>query len=208
MIDAILFDLDGTLIDTESVALLAGRAAFLALGHDVQDAFLHELVGVDLPTAGRRIQGAYPQVDMDVLNQHWQDGFQTAIAQEIPMKSGAIELLARAVRPMSIVTSSGRAAAHQKLKKAQIDHHFQHIITVDDVTMAKPAPEPYLLAARLMGVDPARCLVFEDSETGAEAAHRAGCIVVQIPDLAPSQGRWAHHLADDLLAGARHYGLI
>jgi HAD superfamily hydrolase (TIGR01509 family) len=208
MIDAILFDLDGTLIDTESVALLAGRAAFLALGHDVQDAFLHGLVGVDLPTAGRRIQGAYPQVDMDVLNQHWQNGFHAAIAQEIPMKSGAKELLARAVRPMSIVTSSGRAAAHHKLKKAQIDHHFQHIITVDDVTMAKPDPEPYLLAARLMGVDPARCLVFEDSETGAEAAHRAGCIVVQIPDLAPSQGRWAHHLADDLLAGARHYGLI
>ena len=208
MIDAILFDLDGTLIDTESVAMTAGRAAFLTLGHDVPEAFLHGLVGVDLPSAGRIIQTAYPQLDLSLLNQHWHLGFETAIAQNIPMKLGAKELLARALRPMSIVTSSGRAAAHQKLQKAQIDHHFQHVITVDDVTMAKPAPEPYLLAARMMGVDPTRCLVFEDSETGAEAAHRAGCIVVQIPDLAPSQGRWAHHVADDLLAGARHYGLI
>jgi beta-phosphoglucomutase-like phosphatase (HAD superfamily) len=208
MIDAILFDLDGTLIDTESVAMTAGKAAFLAMGHDVKDVFLHGLVGVDLPTAGRKIQTAYPQVDLSVLNQHWHSGFETAIAEEIPMKLGAMKLLAMAVRPMSIVTSSGRVAAHQKLQKAQIDHHFQHVITVDDVTMAKPAPEPYLLAARMMGVDPTRCLVFEDSETGAEAAHRAGCIVVQIPDLAPSQGRWAHHVADDLLAGARHYGLI
>lgn len=208
MIDAILFDLDGTLIDTESVAMVAGRAAFAALGHPVQDAFLHGLVGVDLPTAGGMIQSAYPQIDLGLLNTHWRDGFESAIAVDLPMKRGAKALLEMSLRPMAIVTSSGRDAAHQKLRMVQIDHHFDHVITVDDVMMAKPAPEPYLLAAQRLGVDPARCLVFEDSETGAEAAHRAGCIVVQVPDLVPSQGRWAHHLADDLLAGARHYGLI
>lgn len=208
MIDAILFDLDGTLIDTESVAIKAGRAAFAAVGHPVQDAFLHGLVGVDQPTAGGIIQSAYPQLDLDLLNAHWRDGFETSIALDLPMKLGAKALLQMALRPMSIVTSSGRGAAHQKLRMAQIDHHFDHVITVDDVTQAKPAPEPYLLAAQRMGVDPTRCLVFEDSEVGAEAAHRAGCIVVQVPDLIPSQGRWAHHVAQDLLAGARHYGLI
>lgn len=208
MIDAILFDLDGTLIDTESVAMVAGRAAFAAVGHEVPDEFLHGLVGVDLPTAGVKIQSAYPRVDLGALNQHWRIGFEAAIAQDLPLKLGAMALLEMALRPMAIVTSSDRLAAHQKLRLAQIDHHFDHVITVDDVKQAKPAPEPYLLAAQKMGVDPARCLVFEDSETGAEAAHRAGCIVVQVPDLAPSQGRWAHHLADDLLSGARHYGLI
>lgn len=208
MIDAILFDLDGTLIDTESVAMVAGRAAFAAVGHEVQDVFLHGLVGVDLPTAGIRIQSAYPHLDLALLNHHWRDGFEAAIATDLPMKLGAKDLLQLALRPMAIVTSSDRLAAHHKLRLAQIDHHFDHVITVDDVSMAKPAPEPYLLAAKRMGVDPARCLVFEDSETGAEAAHRAGCIVVQVPDMLPSQGRWAHHLAPDLLAGARHYGLI
>jgi beta-phosphoglucomutase-like phosphatase (HAD superfamily) len=50
--------------------------------------------------------------------------------------------------------------------------------------------------------------VFEDSETGAEAAYRAGCTVVQVPDVVPSEGRWAHHLAPDLLTGARMAGLF
>ncbi len=81
------------------------------------------------------------------------------------------------------------------------------MITLDDVARPKPAPEPYLLAAERLGLPPARCLVFEDSETGAEAAHRAGCVVVQVPDVVPSEGRWAHHLAADLVAGARAAGL-
>ena len=72
----------------------------------------------------------------------------------------------------------------------------------------KPHPEPYLLAASLLNVDPARCLVFEDSEAGAQAAHRAGMVVVQVPDVVPSDGKWAHHLAGDLLEGARLAGLI
>lgn len=208
MIDAILFDLDGTLIDTESVAMRAGRAAFALLGHPVSDEFLHGLVGVDLPRSGVIIQSTFPHLDLDRLNAHWRAGFDAAIEQNLPMKQGAKLLLAMALRPMAIVTSSSRDAAHQKLRMAQIDHHFDHVITVDDVTAAKPAPDPYLLAAQRLGVDPARCLAFEDSETGAESAHRAGCIVVQVPDVVPSQGRWAHHLADDLLSGARHYGLI
>jgi beta-phosphoglucomutase-like phosphatase (HAD superfamily) len=81
-------------------------------------------------------------------------------------------------------------------------------VTVDDVTQPKPHPEPYLLAAQLLGVAPARCLVFEDSEAGSEAAHRAGMVVVQVPDVVPSDGKWAHHLALDLMSGARAAGLI
>ncbi|MBA4349649.1 MAG: HAD family phosphatase, partial [Rhodobacter sp.] len=77
-----------------------------------------------------------------------------------------------------------------------------------DVSEPKPAPEPYLLAAARLGVDPTRCLVFEDSDVGAEAAHRAGCTVVQVPDVAPTEGRFARHLAADLLAGARAAGII
>ncbi len=208
MIDAILFDLDGTLIDTESVALDAGQAAFAALGVPVDAPFMHRLVGVDQPTSRRIIAQSLPDLDVAALALAWESRFQAAISQNLPMKQGAHDLLRAALRPMGLVTSSGREAAHHKLRLAAIDHHFDTVITVDDVSRPKPSPDPYVLAAAQMGVDPARCLVFEDSETGAEAAHRAGCIVVQVPDIVPTQGRWAHHVAADLLSGARHYGLL
>ena len=208
MFDAILFDLDGTLIDTESLALAAGMAAFTALGHPVDEAFMHSLVGVDLPSAGRRIAAAHPALDTAALNSLWQQGFQAAMANGLPLKPGVEMLLAARLLPMAIVTSSGRAEAHHKLNLTGIAGAFAHVITVDDVQAAKPAPDPYLLAAARMGVQPSRCLVFEDSETGAESAFRAGCTVVQIPDVVPSKGRWAHHLAVDLMAGARLAGLI
>ena len=209
MFDAIFFDLDGTLIDTESLAMASGLAAFAELGHPVTEAFLHQLVGVDLPTGGKIIRAAMPGIDPEALHPLWQGGFRAAMdLNGLNLKAGAMDLLQARLLPMAIVTSSGRREAHHKLAIAGIAEMFDLIITVDDVTAPKPDPAPYLLAAEKLGVSPARCLVFEDSETGAEAAHRAGCFVVQIPDVVPSQGRWAHHLADNLLAGARHAGLL
>jgi HAD superfamily hydrolase (TIGR01509 family) len=208
MYDAVFFDLDGTLIDTESIALETGLAAFAAHGHPVDEAFMHGLVGKDEPTAARIIRAALPEADLEAVNRHWRDGFAAGVDAGLKLKPGADELLARTQRPMAIVTSTGRAGAHRKLAIAGIAEAFVHVVTLDDVTAPKPAPDPYLLAARLFGFAPARCLVFEDSETGAEAAHRAGCTVVQVPDVVPSEGRWAHHLAPDLLTGARMAGLI
>jgi HAD superfamily hydrolase (TIGR01509 family) len=209
MFDAILFDLDGTLIDTECLALASGLAAFAALGHPVTEDFLHQLVGVDLPSGAKIISRAMPHIDQEALHPLWQSGFIAAMDRDgLALKSGALDLLQARLLPMALVTSSGRTEAHRKLDKAGIAQMFDLIITVDDVTDPKPNPAPYLLAAEMLGVQPARCLVFEDSETGAEAAHRAGCVVVQVPDVVPSTGRWAHHLAEDLLAGARLAGLV
>lgn len=208
MFDAVFFDLDGTLIDTESLALASGLAAFAACGHEVGETFMHDLVGKAEPTAAGLIRAALPTLDLDRFNTVWRQGFDAAINAGLPLKPGAAELLARIAQPMALVTSSGRRGAHHKLGIAGLTPHFREIITFDDVSAPKPEPEPYLLAAARLGVSPARCLVFEDSDTGAESAQRAGCVVVQIPDVVPTDGRFAAHVAADLMAGARLAGLI
>lgn len=208
MFDAVLFDLDGTLIDTESVALVAGLRAFAAFGYQVEDSFMHSLVGKAEPVAETIIRAAYPQIDQAAFSAKWREGFQAGLEAGVPLKSGTFELIGALSLPLGIVTSSGRDSAHWKLDRAGLTPHFETVVTFDDVTAAKPAPEPYLLAAARMGVDPTRCVVFEDSDIGAEAAHQAGCIVVQVPDIAATRGQFARHLAPDLLAGARLVGLI
>ncbi|EEW26986.1 HAD family hydrolase [Rhodobacter ferrooxidans] len=208
MFDAVIFDLDGTLIDTESLALAAGMAAFASLDAPVEESFMHLLVGKDLPSAAVLIRARRPEIDVALLNKRWRTGFEARIAAGLPLKPGVRDLLAQFTLPRAICTSTERGAAHFKLGLAGLAGDFAHVVTLDDVTLAKPDPEPYLLTAARLGVPANRCLVFEDSEIGAEAAQRAGCLVVQVPDIVPTTGRFAHHVAADLLSGARLVGLI
>jgi HAD superfamily hydrolase (TIGR01509 family) len=207
--DALLFDLDGTLIDTESLAVASGVEAFANSGYPVDSAFMHRLIGKDHVASAEIIRTHLPGIDLAGFDKHWRRLFNEKVDRGLPLKPGAEALLVQMAHlPRGLVTSSRRDEAHRKLGIAGIARYFDIVVSVDDVTAAKPAPDPYLLAARMLGVSPARCLAFEDSEVGAEAAHRAGCRVVQVPDVLPSDGKWAHHLAEDLLEGARAAGLI
>ena len=204
---AVIFDLDGTLLDTEAITHAAAVAAFAACGFDVDPAFLLRLVGVDDVTGARRIMAAYPALDLAAFDREWTAASIRGLAGGVTLKPGVTELLAALTLPRAIATSSTRAQALRKFAASALPR-FRHVVTVDDVARAKPAPDPYLMAAGLLGVDPARCLAFEDSETGARSAHAAGMTVVQVPDLAPATGAWAHHVARDILAGARAAWLI
>jgi beta-phosphoglucomutase-like phosphatase (HAD superfamily) len=209
MYDALFFDLDGTLVDTESLAIASGLTAFAGAGFPVSEGFLHSLIGTDEPTAATRIRLHLPDVDLPAVNSRWSAGFRELVDLGLTLKPGVRDLFDGAAHlPRALVTSSGRASAQHKLRLVGLGDAFAAVVTLDDVTRAKPHPDPYLLAAEMLGVAPARCLVFEDSEPGAEAAHRAGCTVVQIPDIIPATGLWAHHVAPDLVAGARLAGLL
>ncbi|MGQ0567133.1 MAG: HAD family hydrolase [Gemmobacter sp.] len=204
---AVIFDLDGTLLDTEAITHRAAVAAFGVCGVAVDPAFLLQLVGVDDVTGAGRIMAAYPGLDLGAFEREWKAASIRGLAGGIALKPGVMELLGALDLPMAIATSSTRVQATRKFAACALPP-FAHVVTVDDVARAKPAPDPYLRAAALLGVDPARCLAFEDSETGARSAHAAGMTVVQVPDLLPASGDWAHHVADDILTGARMAGLI
>jgi HAD superfamily hydrolase (TIGR01509 family) len=130
------------------------------------------------------------------------------LARGLPLKPGVPDLLAAFGQPRAIATSSTRRQADRKLAQSGLAAQFAHVIVFEDVTRPKPAPDPFLLAAARLGVAPARCVAFEDSETGAMSARAAGMTVVQVPDMQPGTGRFADLVAPDLLTGARGIGLI
>jgi HAD superfamily hydrolase (TIGR01509 family) len=208
MFDAVIFDLDGTLIDSEGITQAAGIDAFATLGIAVEPEFLHSLIGIDDQTGGGIIRARFPDLDTDAFAREWKRFVGLRYERGLPLKPGTQEVLSGIGLPKALATSSTRRQADTKLALTGLGTHFAHVVTFDDVSDPKPHPEPYLLAARLLGFDAARCVAFEDSETGARSAHAAGMTVVQIPDIVPASGDFAHHIAPDLMTAARKLGLI
>ena len=206
--EAVIFDLDGTLLDTEAVALRLGHECLLSLGQVPDPEVFHRMIGKDGPTSDAILQAAYPALDLGAFDRAWRGGFDAALEIDLPLKPDAQAVLDAITLPKALCTSSRRASAVRKLELAGFTRYFHTIVALEDVSRPKPAPEPYLLTAARLGVHPARCIVFEDSETGAAAARAAGCVVVQVPDMLPTEGAHADHVVASLLDGARKLGLI
>jgi len=210
--DAVIFDLDGTLIDTEQLCNATGVEALLEMGHEVALSFFETLAGIHDAERARLLSAHLgTTIDSDRFNAIWDRLTYAQFGAGIPLKPGAVALLGRIDAlglPMALATSSRRAPAQAKLAVADLARWFRKVVTFDDVAQAKPAPDPYLLAAAWLGVAPARCLVFEDSDPGAQAAAAAGCRVVQVRDMHHSHCRHADIIADTLMAGAIAAGLL
>ena len=208
---AVIFDLDGTLIDTETLSMNSSRIAFEAHGLKVTDELLHSLIGKDKVAGSSILRAEYGDIDLRALFATWVEVARDHFETDIPLKPGTEELLgwlAERNMPRAICTSSSQAEADQKLRLTGLGRWIETVVTVDCVTNAKPHPEPYLEAARRLSATPASCLAFEDSETGAQAAFSAGMHVVQVPDIIPASGKFAHLVASNLLDGAHQAGLL
>lgn len=209
---AVFFDLDGTLLDTEALCNRTGIEACAALGAPVSEAFFDGLAGIHDAERVRLIaeHTGHP-LDAQAFFEEWDRRTLTRMEEGIEPKPGARELLAALQAqgmPLVLVTSSRHGPAWAKLHGVHFADAFARVITVEDVAEAKPAPDPYLLAASALGVAAKDCVVFEDSDTGALSGHRAGCTVVQIPDREGQTGAHADFIAHSLLEGAAMVGLV
>ena len=188
---AVVFDMDGTLIDSESIYRRALVLAMEAMGLAVDEAFVHGLNGLPGPEINARILARF---GADFPVQEFRHRYVThrdlLAGDGIPLKPGAAEALRFVVGlglPLALATSSQRAPALAHLSRLEVLAHFDVLVTREDVARPKPFPDLFLEAAARLRVAPADCLAVEDSKAGAEAALAAGMMTVMVPDVvAPS----------------------
>ncbi|MFI6909099.1 HAD family hydrolase [Nonomuraea sp. NPDC050394] len=186
--DAAFFDMDGLLVDTEKVWLLVETDCMARLGGEWNHEHQTHLVGGSMErTVAYMLDVSGSSVPPQTLRTWMIDGMVARLAGGVDVMPGALELLG-ALRaegvPVGLVTSSLKEIAEAILAFVGRDH-FDVIITADDVERTKPDPEPYLTAAGLLDVSPARSVVLEDSPNGVAAGTAAGCAVVAVPSLLP-----------------------
>jgi HAD superfamily hydrolase (TIGR01509 family) len=201
---AAIFDMDGLLIDSERAITEAWLAGAKALGFTLEREDFVQVIGLAGPESDayltRLLGGERPFL---AIAAHARAALEAADrdAPTFPLKPGAAALLAALARagvPLAVASSSRVEEIHRRLGRVGVLGHFRAIAGGDEVPRGKPDPAVYLLAAQRLGVAPADCIAFEDSENGARAAQAAGVRVVVVPDL--------KRPADEVLA--RAHGVI
>lgn len=172
-VDAVLFDLDGTLVDSTASVLRNWRRVAVALGRRDED-LVGNLQGIPGPQVLRMLEPALSDDDVRRLNQMLVDGEVRDTADVVATKGAADLIATLPTHRWGIVTSAPRHLAAARLAAAGLPTPSL-LVTADDVTLGKPEPEPFLLGARRLGFATARCLVVEDAPAGITAATRAGC---------------------------------
>ena len=189
---AVVFDMDGTLLDTELVFKEIVWDVTKTLGFEMTDDVHGRMVGSSHETTNRLLVEAYGVTfPYEMFDAECRRLMRGRMAEAVPVKPGVPELLGELKGrriPIAVATSSRAPHALTHLGTAGLLDMLQAIVTRDDVVHPKPHPEPYLTAARHLGVKPEDCLAIEDSHSGVRAAHGAGMQTIMVPDLvAPSE---------------------
>jgi HAD superfamily hydrolase (TIGR01509 family) len=204
-VKAVVFDMDGLLVDTEAVVFEAMKAATAGSGLDMPFELFKRLVGLPGHVSDSIVIEHFG-ADFDL--EAWRLGvsrhFDEIAAAGIALKAGVVELLdaldARGL-PRAVATSSTRRAVDHSLGQHGLVERFDAIISRELQTRHKPDPDPFLKAAAALGIAPQDCLALEDSHNGVRAAAGAGMMTVMVPDLLDATDEMqalALHIAQDL----------
>ena len=206
MIDAVIFDLDGVIVDTEELwddvrqELARERGAgwtdtatrdMMGMSSPEWSSYMHDVIGLPEPPE---------QINLEVVRR-----LLVHYAEEPPLVDGAVEAVQRVARrwPLGLASSSNRDVIDVALDVTGLAPLFRATVSSEEVGRGKPAPDVYVEAARRLGVDPARCAAVEDSANGIRSAHAAGMRVIAIPNPAFPPPDEVLESADVVLASIR-----
>ncbi len=185
MIDAVIFDLDGVLLDSESAWLAAKRAVVAEWGGTWKEEASHAMLGMSAPEWSvymrdeLAVERAPEEIDAEVVKR-----LLAIYRERLPLLPGAVEAVERlAARwPLGLASSSNLEVIEVVMEAGGFAKHFRTWVSSEEVGHGKPAPDVFLEAARRMEVDPTTCAAIEDSHNGILSAHAAGMLVVALPN--------------------------
>lgn len=185
---AIVFDMDGILFDTERVSDQAWRQAAEEMQFAEIDAAIEDCRGLNRADTRAFFEAHFPHVNYPVFHKRNHEIMAELLADGMPIKTGAIELLQWLQDEkwrVALATSTGRESTMHHLESAQMTQYFDQIITGEQVQHGKPDPEIYAKACAAIGACPATTYAVEDSPNGIRSAAAAGLRVIMVPDLVP-----------------------
>jgi HAD superfamily hydrolase (TIGR01509 family) len=184
---AVVFDMDGLLFDTEAIAREAILATALRLGFDMPEQVFLAMVGLPADASRALLLKHYgDDFDVDTFWTEADEDFLRRLTGRQFLKAGVVELLAlldRRELKCAIATSSHHQHVQRNLTIHDLQGRFHLVVAHGDYALGKPNPDPFLKAAEMLGVAPENCLALEDSFNGVRSASAAGMMTIMVPDL-------------------------
>jgi HAD superfamily hydrolase (TIGR01509 family) len=195
-IQAVVFDLDGVLMDSEWISFLVWREVAADAGGALKSEHYPTMIGLTAEeTAEYVMQVSGASFDITATVDYVWREVTARISAGIAPLPGAEEILVELTRrglPLAIASNSPTAYIHNALNGLRLGQYFKVIVGIDQVAEGKPAPDVYLRAAERLNVAPERCLALEDSLVGSQAAQAAGMRVLALPSKHDSRAKFSH----------------